>query len=204
VSTAGGARAIGRARRAIGRTRSAARTAAREPAFPCARCGRPIRRAQADPARGLPRTLRCPRCRYLIYDYPRPCAGMVVVKGRDVLVLRRAHAPRRGCLDIPGGFMEAGESIEGAARRELKEETGLTVGPIGWLGFYWDRYYLKGFGYFPTMNFYYIARWKSGVPRAGDDAAHAEWVPAARLGGPGQRLAWKHMRDVFRDARRRI
>ena len=129
---------------------------------------------------------------------------MVVVKGRDVLVLRRAHAPRRGCLDIPGGFMEAGEPIEGAARRELREETGLIVGPIEWLGFYWDRYFLKGFGYFPTMNFYYLARWKSGVPRAGDDAAEAEWVPAARLGGRGQKLAWKHMREVFRDVRRRL
>lgn len=181
---------------AAGRGRSAG------PAFPCARCGRPIRRAEADPGRGLSRTLRCPRCRYLIYDYPRPCAGMVVVKGGDVLVLRRAHAPRRGCLDIPGGFMEAGESIEGAARRELREETGLSVGRIEWLGFYWDRYYLKGFGYFPTMNFYYLTRWRSGVPRAGDDAATAEWVPAAKLGGRGQKLAWKHMREVFRDVRR--
>jgi len=174
------------------------------PAFPCLRCGRPIRRAEADPARGRPRTLHCPRCRYLIYDYPRPCAGMIVVKGRDVLVLRRAHPPRKGCLDIPGGFMEAGESIDGAARRELLEETGLKVGAIAWLGFYWDRYYLKGFGHFPTMNFYYIARWRSGEPRAGDDAAHAEWVPAAKLGGRGQRFAWKHMREVYRDVRRRL
>ena len=189
---------------AVGAHAREARAAAAGPAFPCARCGRPIRRAAEDPLRGLPRTLRCPRCRYLIYDYPRPCAGMVVVKGREILVLRRAHAPRRGCLDIPGGFMEAGESIEGAARRELLEETGLAVGRVGWLGFYWDRYYLKGFGFFPTMNFYYIARWRSGTPRAGDDAAHAEWVAAAKLGGPGQRLAWKHMREVFRDARRRL
>jgi 8-oxo-dGTP diphosphatase len=129
---------------------------------------------------------------------------MVVLKGRDVLVLRRAHAPRRGCLDIPGGFMEAGESIGGAARRELSEETGLTVGRIEWLGFYWDRYYLKGFGFFPTMNFYCLARWKSGTPRAGDDAATAEWVPLEKLGTGGQRLAWQHMRLVFRDVRRSL
>ena len=139
-----------------------------------------------------------------MYDYPRPCAGVVVVKRGEVLVLRRAHAPRRGCLDIPGGFMDAGESIEGAARRELLEETGLRVGPVTWLGFYWDRYYLKGFGYFPTMNFYYLARWRSGTPRAADDAASAEWVPAAELGGRGQKLAWKHMREVFLKVRGRI
>jgi ADP-ribose pyrophosphatase YjhB (NUDIX family) len=172
--------------------------------FPCARCGRPIHRDGSRVRRGGPRTIGCPRCGYLIYDYPRPCAGVVVVRDGAALVLRRAHRPRRGCLDIPGGFMEAGETIVGSARRELLEETGLSVGRLEWLGFYWDRYYLAGFGYFPTMNFYYLARWRSGVPRAADDAASAEWIPLARLGRPGQRLAWKHMREVFRDARRLV
>jgi len=169
-------------------------------AFPCARCGRPVRRN----LRASPPRLACPRCRYLIYDYPRPAAGMVVVKARSVLVLRRAHAPKRGCLDIPGGFIDAGESIDGAARRELREETGLEVGRIEFLGFYWDRYYLRGFGYFPTMNFYYLARWRSGEPRAGDDAAKAEWVPLGKLGHGGGRPAWKHMASVYRDLRKRL
>lgn len=172
----------------------------RSGAFPCLRCGRPVSRTTRDD----PRRIGCPRCRYLIYDYPRPCAGIVVVKSGTALVLRRAHAPRRGCLDIPGGFMEAGEQIEAAARRELHEETGLRVGRAEWLGFYWDRYYLRGFGYFPTMNFYYLARWRSGTPRAADDAASAEWMPIARLGRSGARLAWMHMRQVFREVRRRL
>jgi 8-oxo-dGTP diphosphatase len=166
--------------------------------IPCARCGRPIRRTQRED----PRKLRCPRCRYLLYDYPRIAAGMIVVKRGAVLLLRRAHTPRRGCLDIPGGFVDAGETIEGAARRELREETGLAVGRIRPLGFYWDRYFIRGFGYFPTMNFYYLARWRSGTPRAADDAASSEWVPISKLGRTGARLAWKHMTQVFREVRR--
>ena len=166
--------------------------------FPCARCGRPVRRVPGRHALEI----RCRRCGYLIYDYPRPCAGMIVTKGDAVLTLRRAHAPKIGWLDLPGGFMEAGESLEGAARRELREETGLTLGRVRPLGFYWDRYHLKGFGYFPTMNWYFIGRWRSGTPRAADDAASAEWIPLAKLGRPGQRLAWRHMRQVFRDVRR--
>jgi 8-oxo-dGTP diphosphatase len=168
------------------------------PGFPCARCGRPIRRAENE----HPPRLRCPRCRYLIYDYPRPCAGVIVMRRDHVLALRRAHPPKKGWLDIPGGFMDADESIEGAARRELKEETGLTVGRLEWLGCYWDRYHLRGFGRFPTMNFYFVARWRRGEPVAADDAASAEWVPLARLGRSGQRLAWKHMRTMLRDVRR--
>ena len=141
-------------------------------------------------------------CRYRIYDYPRPCAGVIVLRGSDVLAVRRGEPPKRGFLDTPGGFIDAGESIEGAARRELREETGLRVGRMQWLGFYWDRYFLKGFGFFPTMNFYYLARWTRGTPHAADDVASLEWVPLARLGRAGDRLAFAHMTLVIRDVRR--
>jgi len=168
------------------------------PLFPCARCGRPLRRSTRD----TPRRIACPRCRYLIYDYPRSCAGVVVRKGDAVLMLRRAHPPRIGWLDIPGGFIDAGEAIEAAARRELREETGLTVGALRPLGVYLDRYHLAGFGSFPTLNFYFVARWRRGEPVAADDAASAEWIPLARLTRDGRRLAWRHMREVLRDLAR--
>lgn len=148
--------------------------------------------------------IRCPRCRYLMFDYPRPCAGMVVVKDGAVLLLRRGHLPKRGWLDLPGGFVEAGEEIEAAARRELREETGLSVGPVQTLGYHWDRYPLKGYGAFPTMNFYYLARWRRGEPRAADDAASAEWVRFERLGTMRRRFAWPHMATVLREALRRV
>jgi ADP-ribose pyrophosphatase YjhB (NUDIX family) len=167
----------------------------RLPAPTCPRCDRPLRRT----ARGKPRKLRCRRCDYLIYDYPRSAAGVLVLRGREVLLLRRAHPPRIGCVDIPGGFIDSGETIEHAARRELREETGLRVGRLEPLGFYWDRYYLRGFGYFPTMNFYYWGRYRGGVARASDDAASAEWVRPARARG---RHAWKHMAAVFHDLER--
>jgi len=167
--------------------------------FACPHCGSGLRRT-----RGRPREIQCPRCRFLLFDYPRPCAGMVVVKEDTVLLLRRGHSPRRGFLDVPGGFVEAGEPIEAAARRELREETGLTIGRVLPLGFYWDRYFIRGFGFFPTMNFYFIGRWRSGEPLAGDDAARAEWVPVARLGRLGAAPAWKHMATLFRDVKKRM
>ena len=168
------------------------------PAFPCPRCGRPLRR-RTRPTRV---EIACPRCRFLMFDYPRPCAGFVVTKSDAVLLLRRAQPPRIGYLDLPGGFIEAGEDIERAARRELREETGLTVGKAELLGIWWDEYFLRGFGRFPTMNFYYIARWRTGTPQAADDAASAEWVPISRLGRAGT-PAWRHMRAVFRELQRR-
>lgn len=170
--------------------------------FPCPRCGRPIARRRRVLAHGERREIACPRCRFLMFDYPRPCAGFVVLRGDAVLLLRRGHAPKRGWLDLPGGFMEAGEDPEAAARRELLEETGLRVGRAEWLGLYWDRYHLRGFGPFPTLNFYWLGRSRAGEPRAGDDAASAEWVPFAALGRAARRFAWPHMRAALRDARR--
>jgi 8-oxo-dGTP diphosphatase len=137
-----------------------------------------------------------------MFDYPRPCAGVVVVRGAEVLLLTRGHLPRRGYFDLPGGFLEAGEDPEGGARRELKEETGLEVGRVRPLGIHWDRYHLRGFGSFPTMNFYYLGRWRRGEPRAADDAAAANWHPLERVVSLRRRFAWAHMTAVLDDARR--
>ena len=133
----------------------------------------------------------------MIYDYPRAAAGLLVVKGDRVLLLERAHPPRVGFLDVPGGFIEAGESIEGAARRELREETGLSLGRVDSLGFYWDTYFIRGFGRFPVMNFYFVGRWRRGEPAAADDAASAAWVPLASLARRRKRFAWAHMTPLL-------
>lgn len=165
--------------------------------FPCAVCGRAITRRPADAHR--PKHLTCPRCRYMIYDYPRSACGTLVVREDHVLLLTRAQAPRKGFMDVPGGFLEANESLEQAARRELREETGLTLGRVEPLGTYWDTYFIRGFGRFPVQNFYFVGHWRRGTPVAADDAADAEWVPLASLMRRRRRFAWDHMTPLFRD-----
>ena len=58
--------------------------------------------------------------------------GAVVVRGDKALIIKRAHEPRKGEWSLPGGLLELGESLQDAALREIKEETGLdvVVGPI--------------------------------------------------------------------------
>jgi len=89
-----------------------------------------------------------------------------------------------------------------SSRRELREETGLTLGPLEPLGFHWDTYSLRGFGRFPTMNWYFVGRWRRGEPVAADDAASAVWLPICSLASHRRRFSWAHMPRLFADLAR--
>jgi len=90
-----------------------------------------------------------------------------------VLLIRRKYPPFQGSYALPGGFVEVGERVEDACRRELKEEAGVEVGPLSLIGVYSDP------GRDPrghTCSVAYLAHVSSAEPRAGDDAAAADWV----------------------------
>lgn len=87
----------------------------------CPRCGRP---AEID----YPRRIVCPHCGYAAYYNPKPVAAAIPVdeEGR-VILLRRGFDPGRGKWTFPGGFVDLGESVPDAARRETDEELGIAV-----------------------------------------------------------------------------
>jgi 8-oxo-dGTP diphosphatase len=107
-----------------------------------------------------------------------------------VLLIRRGRAPFAGKWALPGGFVEPDESLEGAACRELEEETGVR-------DVYIEQLYTFGEpGRDPrgrTITVSYIALVPAGVAgRAGDDAAEAAWHSVAAL----PELAFDHRQIV--------
>jgi ADP-ribose pyrophosphatase YjhB (NUDIX family) len=58
-----------------------------------------------------------------------------IVRDGTVLLIRRARPPARGLYTFPGGMVETGERLEEAVIREVLEETGLSVTPLGLVGF---------------------------------------------------------------------
>lgn len=111
-----------------------------------------------------------------------------------VLLLRRALDPARGRLGLPGGFVDIGETVDGAVRRETREETGLEIESIAFLGGWPNVYEWHGIGY-PVLDLYFTARARGGlvaVPRHEVDSylwARPGEIDPESLAFPTTRLA---------------
>lgn len=119
----------------------------------------------------------CPACGWTFYDNPRPCVGALIVRAGKALLARRAREPYLGWWDIPGGFMEAGETPEEALAREVLEETGLQARAFRLLGIFPDTYGKEGA---PTLNLHYLVEVDDGEPTPQSDVAELRWF------GPGE------------------
>jgi 8-oxo-dGTP diphosphatase len=64
---------------------------------------------------------------HLMHRNPALTVDAVVVKNKKILLIKRKQEPYRGHYALPGGFVEYGETVEAALRREVLEETGLAV-----------------------------------------------------------------------------
>jgi 8-oxo-dGTP diphosphatase len=124
---------------------------------------------------------------------PSPTVDVVIVLPGDRVVLVRRKNPPPGWA-LPGGFVDMGESLEAAAVREAKEETGLSVRLEELLYVYSDP---RRDPRRHTVSAVYLGR-ADGDPAGGDDAAEARAFPWTALPAP---LAFDHA-DILADARR--
>ena len=59
--------------------------------------------------------------------FPLPGVGAIIIRDGNILLVQRGREPLKGWWSLPGGLIETGEKIEDALRREVLEETGLSV-----------------------------------------------------------------------------
>ncbi|MEM9810730.1 MAG: NUDIX hydrolase [Pseudomonadota bacterium] len=121
--------------------------------------------------------------------------GAVVLKGSEVLLIQRGRAPFKGHWSIPGGKVEYGESLSDAVIREVAEETGIVIEPVGLIDAFealpskeTDRHHVM---------VDYAARYVRGEVCAADDAMDACFLPIPEALA---RVAWDDTRRAVQGA----
>ena len=118
----------------------------------------------------------------------------VVFKGDAAVLIRRENPPFKGSYALPGGFVEDGEKVEDACKREALEETGLELENLRLIGAYATP------GRDPrgrTVTFAFLADADLAKLKAGDDAASVELVEDWEK----ESLAFDHM-TILQDAKK--
>lgn len=110
--------------------------------------------------------------------YPIPCAAAILMRGEEVLLIRRGREPNYGQWSFPGGAVELGESSRECAVREAREETGLEVEILD-VAAVVDRVFRDEAGgiRYQYLIVDYLAIPVGGELRAADDVLEAKWVP---------------------------
>jgi ADP-ribose pyrophosphatase YjhB (NUDIX family) len=144
----------------------------------CPVCGEAIEKVE--------NRVECPACGYVGYANPVPGAEAVCFDERGrVLLGRRGLDPGKGLWDLPGGFLHEDEHPLDGLRREIREETGLEVDPIDFIGFWLEPY---------DERIVLCLTWTasvSGEPRAADDLVELRWFEPDELPSAAE-LAFTH------------
>lgn len=148
----------------------------------CPRCGGNLTRQDDH--------LTCDECDSWYWGNALPGVQGILERDGRVLLARRAHEPRQGYWDLPGGFLDETEDPLDGLRREFREETGLEIEPLEFLGPHlepYDHYWVLGFTWLVQAD---------GEPRAGDDAGELRFFAPAEL---PEEMAFAHQDALLRD-----
>jgi len=121
------------------------------------------------------------------YRNPVPTVDVILQQESNILLIKRKNDPFKDHLSLPGGFVNEGELVEDAAKRETWEETSLTIEPIEILGVYSDpNRDPRGH----VLTVVWVAVVVNGVARANDDSIEVQWVSLNDI--DSTRLAFDH------------
>lgn len=99
------------------------------------------------------REFRCFDCQMVFYQNLAAAVAVIIEKNEHILFVVRNQNPKKGYLDLPGGFVDPDETAEQACARELNEELGINLNP-------------EDFTYFSSQPNLYIFK---GIPYRTED-----------------------------------
>lgn len=116
-------------------------------------------------------------------DRPILAVSAAIIHDGQVFIARRARGPALGVWTMPGGVVEAGETLADALRREILEETAMSIEPVALAG-HREVTVRDDAGrvsrHFVIMCF--ASRWIAGEPKLNDELDACRWLRPAQLG----------------------
>lgn len=106
--------------------------------------------------------------------------GLLFNRHNQVLLIKRDKAPAQGLWSVPGGKLEAGESLIECCRREIKEETGLDVEAISIVAVVERR--IENFHYVIVDFLVELLNEQNDIPVASSDVSEARWIGLDKIG----------------------
>jgi len=139
--------------------------------------------------------LACIKCSFINFRNPRPTAtGLILYKNR-LLLTKRGKAPFKGWWDLPGGYVERGETAEQALKREIEEETGLDIKIKNVFGTYSgtasfgaDKYWI--------LSIVFFAQAQSQSLQANDDISDSRWFAKSEI---PSKIAFDSNQKIIKD-----
>ena len=110
------------------------------------------------------------------YKNPIPTVDTIIQKGSQILLVKRKKEPFKGLFALPGGFVNEGERVEDAAKREAKEETSLDIELVDILGVYSEPNRDPRGHIMSTVFVGKVSPNNKVEALARDDAADIEWM----------------------------
>jgi NAD+ diphosphatase len=98
---------------------------------------------------------RCEACLFTFFQNVAAAAAAILEYDGKVLAIRRGQEPKKGMLDLPGGFLDPKETAEDGLKREIREELNIELGDLKYLGSYPNIYKYKGVLYHTCDLFFH-------------------------------------------------
>jgi NADH pyrophosphatase NudC (nudix superfamily) len=143
-----------------------------------------------------PKSFECSDCGFVLFLNIAAAVAVIMECRGKLLFGVRKHDPGKGMLDLPGGFVDAGETAEEALGREIGEELGIALPEMHYLFSFPNHYPYRGMDY-DTLDLIFLVHWDQPPQlKVADDLEDAVWV--ARDAVEYERIAFDSIRKAVR------